>query len=136
MRKLIIFGIVLCTLSRLNASADVLRVVAYGDTLPLSDSLVDSAQVINRSSDNPAPEESFKKKKLITAILAFPVPFGFVGMHRIYLGSEPWVPIVYLITGGGGVGLLPLVDFMYIITANEEEFKKYENNPRVFMFVE
>jgi TM2 domain-containing membrane protein YozV len=83
-----------------------------------------------------APPETFRRKKLITCIMAFPLPFGFVGMHRIYLGSEPWVPIVYLCTAGGGCGLLPLIDFLYLVTANEEEFKKYENNPKVFMFVE
>lgn len=83
-----------------------------------------------------APEESFRKKKLITSILAFPIPFGFVGLHRIYLGTEPWVPIVYLCTGGGGFGLLPLIDFIYIVSADEDEFKKYENNPKLFMFVD
>jgi len=83
-----------------------------------------------------APKESFRKKKLIASVLAFPIPFGFIGLHRIYLGSAPWVPVAYLCTGGGGLGLLPLIDFIFIISANEEEFKKYENNPDMFMFVE
>lgn len=78
---------------------------------------------------------NFRKEKLIASILAFPVPFGFTGMHRIYLGSEPWVPVAYLITGGGGCGLLPLIDFIFIVSATEEEFAAYENNPRFFMWV-
>lgn len=94
---------------------------------------VDSSQT---TSGQTQPEETFRKKKLITSILAFPIPFGFMGLHRIYLGSSPWVPVAYLCTGGGGLGLLPLIDFIFIVTANEEEFKKYENNPNLFMFAE
>lgn len=79
---------------------------------------------------------NFHKEKLIAAILAFPVPFGFTGLHRIYLGSDPWIPVVYLITGGGGFGLVPLIDFIFIVTADEEEFRKYENSSKLFMWVE
>lgn len=111
------------------------------DSIAVRDSVRDTLP--RDSVFTPAPEaggadhkETFRKKKLITAILAFPVPFGFVGLHRIYLGTEPWVPLVYLCTGGGGIGLLPLIDFIFIVTADEDEFKQYENNPKVFMFVE
>lgn len=75
-----------------------------------------------------------ENKKLIAAILAFPVPFGFIGLHRIYLGTEPWVPVLYLITAGGGM-ILPLIDFIAILCANKEELKKYENNPKLFMWI-
>ena len=77
------------------------------------DTLRDSLQTIIVVQDHDAtPEENFKKEKLIASILAFPIPFGFSGLHRIYLGSEPWVPVAYLLTGGGGFGLLPLLDFL------------------------
>ena len=79
--------------------------------------------------------ENFKKEKLIAAVLAFPVPFGFSGLHRIYLGSEPWVPVAYLLTGGGGCGLLPLIDFIFIVSASPEELASYENNPGFFMWI-
>ena len=88
--------------------------------------------------EEPARDTSraeFRKEKLIASVLAFPIPFGFSGLHRIYLGSEPWVPVAYLISGGGGLGLLPLIDFIFIVTANEEEFRSYENNPNFFMWV-
>lgn len=81
-------------------------------------------------------QEEFRKEKFIAAVLAFPVPFGFTGMHRIYLGSGPWVPVVYLCTGGGGFGLLPLIDFIFILKADREEFEKYLANPKLFMWVE
>lgn len=112
------------------------------DSCIVRDTICDSSfvcQTERSRSDNvqqQSEEESFRKKKLITSILAFPIPFGFIGLHRIYLGTAPWVPIAYLCTGGGGLGLLPILDFIFIVTADEEEFKEYENNPNFFMFVE
>lgn len=76
-----------------------------------------------------------ENKKLVAAILAFPVPFGFIGLHRIYLGTEPWVPVVYLVTFGGGM-ILPLIDFVAIVCADEKELKKYENSEKLFMWIQ
>ncbi len=133
----IVIGILFlfCASLRSEAHANVPDIP--GDTISAQDTTqADSLYTKITEKKSITPDESFRKKKLITSILAFPVPFGIVGVHRIYLGSEPWVPIVYLVTAGGGIGLLPLIDFFYIISADEEEFKKYENNPHVFMFVE
>src|SRR5688572_4938552 len=52
-----------------------------------------------------------KNKRVMAAILAFPFPFGIVGLHRIYLGTAPHVPIVYIGTFGGVLGILPFIDF-------------------------
>jgi TM2 domain-containing membrane protein YozV len=93
-------------------------------------------QAVVHDRTTPDPDKEFRKEKLIASILAFPVPFGFTGLHRIYLGSEPWIPVVYLITGGGGLGIVPLIDFFFIVTADKEEFRKYENNPKFFMWVD
>jgi TM2 domain-containing membrane protein YozV len=136
MQKSLTIGILvlLCTLLRCDMAAAVYP--AAGDTLYAGDSLQDSVRVVVIEDAPAAPEETFGKKKLVTAILAFPMPFGFVGLHRIYLGCEPWIPVAYLLTGGGGLGLLPLMDFIYIVTADEKEFRKYENNSKLFMFVE
>jgi TM2 domain-containing membrane protein YozV len=96
----------------------------------------DSLLAPTPSTDDTLTQQEFRKEKLIAAILAFPVPFGFTGMHRIYLGSGPWVPVVYLCTGGGGFGLLPLIDFIFILKSDREEFEKYLANPKLFMWVE
>ncbi|GAB4130823.1 MAG: hypothetical protein Fur0041_00430 [Bacteroidia bacterium] len=96
-----------------------LKNVQAGDTL-----VIDAAVV--KEKDN---------KKLIAAILAFPLPFGVLGLHRIYLGTDPWVPVVYIATLGGGAGILPLIDFITILIQDEEGLKQYENNPHVFMWI-
>lgn len=136
MQKLFAVGLILLLLMLSQHECHAAVTDPPNDSLSVRDSICDTICVRVEPAAQSSPQESFRKKKLITSILAFPIPFGFVGLHRIYLGTEPWVPIVYLCTGGGGVGLLPLIDFLYIVTANEEEFKKYENNPKVIMFVE
>lgn len=74
-----------------------------------------------------------KNKKLIAAILAFPFPFGIVGLHRIYLGSSPFVPIVYIGSLGGVFGILPLIDFIAILT--QPNIEEYLDNDKVFMWI-
>lgn len=119
----------LCGVLRMVAAEKPLLSINTGDTLR------DSIESRSTPHDDTA-RKNFRKEKLIASILAFPVPFGFCGLHRIYLGSEPWVPVAYLVTGGGGFGLLPLIDFVFIVTADEERFKSYENNPQFFMWID
>jgi hypothetical protein len=78
-------------------------------------------------------KDGIPREKLVSAILAFPFPFGFMGAHRVMLGTKPWVPVVYVATFGGCFGLLPLIDF-FVITFSKD-VKQYENNPNVFMWI-
>ena len=82
----------------------------------------------------PQKNTSNKKqgKKTIAALLAFPVPFGIVGLHRIYLGTKPYVPLVYIATLGGAAGIVPLIDFIFILL--EKDIGKYEDNPNIIMW--
>ena len=75
-----------------------------------------------------------KGKKTIAAILAFPLPFGILGLHRIFLSTKPYMPFVYVGTIGGCFGILPLIDFIAILSANEEKLQRFENNAKVFMW--
>ena len=59
------------------------------------------------------------RSKVIAAILAFPYPFGMLGLHRVYLGANPGIPILYFVTFGGFVGILPFVDMMVIILSKD-----------------
>lgn len=74
-----------------------------------------------------------RNKKITAAVLAFPFPFGIVGLHRIYLGCPPYVPVVYIGTLGGVFGALPLIDFFVIVF--DKNFENYLNNPQVFMWI-
>jgi len=72
-------------------------------------------------------------KRFTASILAFPFPFGIVGLHRIYLGCPPYVPVVYIGTFGGVFGALPLIDFFVLVFDKNTEL--YTNNNHVFMWI-
>ena len=78
-------------------------------------------------------KKEIRKKKVVSAIFSFPFPFGFMGAHRVMLGTNPWVPIVYMATFGGCFGLLPAIDFIVLVFSKDIE--QYENNPRIFMWL-
>jgi hypothetical protein len=92
---------------------------------------------VNDKKPNPVFQLFRKKQKLnkriTSAVLAFPFPFGMVGLHRIYLGTKPHVPVVYIASFGGACGILPLIDF-FMITFSKD-FDHYRNNGKVFMWV-
>ncbi len=102
-----------------------------GDT-SLVQSVVVPADSANQNKGNPEKKEN-NKKKLVAALLAFPFPLGFMGAHRVMLGTKPWVPIVYAATFGGCFGIIPMIDFLVIVCSKDTE--QYENNPNVFMWI-
>lgn len=113
-----------------------------------SDILLAEFNQITTNQSEPAAEEliipSAKKIKLITllqnatvenkkvtaAILT--LTLGMLGVHRIYLGTAPYIPAVYLFTFGGGFFVLPIIDLVMILTTND--ITKFENNNKVLMW--
>jgi len=74
-----------------------------------------------------------KNKKITAVLLAFPFPFGIVGLHRIYLGTAPYVPIAYIASLGGIFGILPFIDCCVLLLDKDE--KRFTENKKVFMWV-
>ena len=99
----------------------------FNDTICLLD-----GDTLHLVSPNHTTEPGLKKK-IVSALFALPFPCGFMGTHRVMLGTSPWVPVVYVATFGGCFGLLPLIDFCFI--AFSKDITPYENNPHVFMWV-
>lgn len=93
--------------------------------------------IIKDKKPNPVFQLFRKKhklnKRITAAVLAFPFPFGIVGLHRIYLGTKPYVPVAYIASLGGVFGILPFIDFCAI--AFDKDFEQYKNNGKVFMWV-
>lgn len=92
----------------------------------------------SRSGPNPIlnsfKKKAAEKKKLIAAALALPLPFGILGLHRIYLGTKPFIPLVYIVTLGGGFGILPFIDFCVLLL--DKDISRYGNNSHIFMWIE
>ena len=82
------------------------------------------ARFRNKQKDN---------KRLTASVLAFPFPFGIVGLHRIYLGCPPYVPVVYIGSLGGVFGALPLIDFFVLVF--DKNTDQYFYNGQVFMWI-
>jgi TM2 domain-containing membrane protein YozV len=87
-----------------------------------------------KDTSQPSPIIKHPKKKWIAALLAFPLPFGVVGLHRIYLGTQPHIPLVYVGTVGGVFGLLPLADFIAILNTKEDDLQNF-NTGKVFFWI-
>ena len=71
-----------------------------------------------------------ENKKVTAAILT--LTLGMLGVHRIYLGTAPYIPAVYLFTFGGGFFILPIIDLVMILSTND--LSKFENNNRILMW--
>jgi TM2 domain-containing membrane protein YozV len=59
------------------------------------------------------------------------ITLGMFGVHRLYLGTSPKVPVIYTFTLGGG-GIIILGDLVAIISAKDLE--KYTYDPKVIMW--
>lgn len=122
-----------------------LCLISKSETIRASIVYLDSSQtvipqeIVSIDSKRPNPIFLLFKKKqrlnkrITAAVLSFPFPFGIVGLHRIYLGTHPHIPVVYIATLGGIFGLLPLMDFIAITFG--KDFETYRNNGNVFMWV-
>jgi hypothetical protein len=78
-------------------------------------------------------KRKINRKKAIAAILAFPIPGGILGLHRIYLGTEPYVPLIYIFTLGGGL-ILPIADFCVLIS--NKDISRFEKHKGIFMWID
>jgi TM2 domain-containing membrane protein YozV len=93
------------------------------------------------SSVKEASLEKFNQRKIIQKLRTFDnqraiaiglnVSLGLFGVHRMYLGTDLKVPILYTATIGGG-GVLWLVDLGMLIAVKDLE--PFKDNPNVFMW--
>lgn len=99
------------------------------DSLVVPENTVFSAP---EKSQAPVDEPVVKpKRRLVAAFLC--VALGPFGMHRLYLGTKPHVAAAYTLTLGGGLGLVPLIDFFHIVF--DPDLSKYKDNNRFIMWL-
>jgi TM2 domain-containing membrane protein YozV len=70
-----------------------------------------------------------KHSKLVAVGLN--ISLGLFGVHRLYLGTSPNIPVIYTFTLGGG-GFLMLSDLGVIIFTKDLE--QFANNSKVIMW--
>ena len=59
------------------------------------------------------------------------ISLGLFGVHRLYLGTSPGIPVIYTFTLGGG-GFLMLSDLGVIIFTKDLE--QFANNPNAVLW--
>lgn len=69
-------------------------------------------------------------EQVVAILLAFFV--GWLGIHRLYLGSDPIIILWYVITFGGFFGLIPLIDFIRLIIGQVDHYKGNNSLFRAF----
>lgn len=57
---------------------------------------------------------------------------GVFGAHRIYLGTEDYIPVFYTLTLGGGLGILPVIDFLHLCFV--KDISPYYQNEQLIMW--
>jgi len=96
---------------------------------------------VNMSRENGVSLEKFNNRKIIQKLRTFnnqravaiglDVSLGLFGVHRMYLGTDLKVPVIYTATIGGG-GVLWLIDFGLLVAV--KDLTHFKNNPNVFMW--
>lgn len=69
--------------------------------------------------------------KLVAASLD--ITLGLFGVHRLYLGTSPQIPVIYTLTLGGG-GFLVLSDLGVILFTKDLE--QFTDDPHVIMWAD
>ena len=88
-------------------------------------------KTIYKNPFNRAKQNSLLKEKITSIVII--VLTGPLGGHRLYLGTAAIVPIFYALTLGGGFGILPLIDLIYIVSTKDIE--KLKDNDKIFMWI-
>lgn len=93
------------------------------------------------SSLKGASLEKFNNRKIVQKLrtldnqravaIGLDVSLGLFGVHRMYLGTDLKVPVIYTATIGGG-GVLWLVDLGLLIAV--KDLTPFKDNPNVFMW--
>jgi hypothetical protein len=91
-------------------------------------SLVQEQNLVFQFSDTLAtPAIKYLRVKAIL----FTIFTGFLGGHRIYLGTHHRTPIIYSLTFGG-LGILPLIDLVHLIFT--EDLSIYQDKSQIIMW--
>ena len=73
--------------------------------------------------------------KNIVALVLDMVGLGFVGVHRLILGTQPINCLWYILTVGGIFGIIPLIDWIMILIDLINGSASYLDNPAFIMWL-
>lgn len=90
-----------------------------------------SYNVINNPDSSKIENQKVRpKRRIVAAFLC--LTLGPFGMHRLYLGTKPRVAAAYTLTLGGGLGIVPAIDFLHIVFS--PNISRFKNNDDFIMW--
>ncbi|MFT5184649.1 MAG: TM2 domain-containing membrane protein YozV [Flavobacteriales bacterium] len=127
MYRLLLTLLVLFSLSALRANQPVSLTLIELHSYAQQDAQLDKVLLISIQDTLGQRREN---PRWVAAMLT--VGLGLFGVHRMYLGTDMKVPIIYVLTLGGGLGVLPMIDLLTILFTKDLE--QFMNNDKVFMW--
>jgi len=75
-----------------------------------------------------------EKDPTIAWLISFPA--GMLGMHRVYLGTDAKTVLLYIVTAGGFLGIVPMMDWILLLRAIQNgDVSRYVGNRRFIMWL-
>ncbi|MGB0165662.1 MAG: hypothetical protein ACPF8V_02290, partial [Luteibaculum sp.] len=101
-------------------------------TFLLFSGLVLTAQNQVQEQSNEPELASFKEANR-SSVLALTLLLGPLGGHRVLMGTKFYIPLAYALTLGGGLGLVPVIDFFVCLF--KKDLKEFHENPHFLMWL-
>lgn len=135
MKKIIAFMIALMAVSLAAGAAD------YTIDDEAIDALIESSVEVSplsvdflMNAEAPAAASFSSSKSPIASFLLCTFLGGF-GVHRHYMGTRPFMWAIYTFTFGGIFGVVPLIDWIFLIVGlAEDDISQYCGNTSFFMW--
>ena len=126
--------------------AAIVAILAFGAVAGAAEYSVDEAAidalfteaVVEAPAAVMTPSVAISGDPVITNLVALIVDyvgFGFFGVHRLILGTDPLNCLWYILTVGGIFGVLPLVDGIMLIVDLIQGGANYLDNPAFIMWL-
>ena len=75
-----------------------------------------------------------EKDPVIAWLISFPT--GMLGLHRAYLGTSTTTVILYIVTAGGILGIVPMIDWILLLRGIQNgDISKFVGNRRFIMWL-
>ena len=126
--------------------AVVVALVAFAAAASAANYTVDEASIdalfTEAAYEAPAPSAPAAgisgmdaQTKNIVALVVDMVGLGFIGIHRLILGTQPINCLWYFLTFGGIFGIIPLIDWIMILIDLINGSASYLDNPAFIMWL-
>jgi len=75
-----------------------------------------------------------EKDPVIAWLISFPT--GMLGLHRAYLGTSTTTVILYIVTAGGILGIVPMIDWILLLRGIQDgDISRFVGNRRFVMWL-